>query len=191
MSIALRKRLPSPRLVQTSLEDRRVIGIPQSHIFVQNHANGFCLLRPAPNKETVRKFSRPILAYEDARLQVNFAAAFVGGDPKYPLSSSAPSLTPEQERALTVIQEAADRTSVRLDPEPGDVLFINNYALMHARGTWVDSVDDIWHQRYIMRLWLRDSEKGWVSASALQRHVDEDLDEFDLGPKEQGLLTGE
>ncbi|KAH8670608.1 hypothetical protein BGZ61DRAFT_497744 [Ilyonectria robusta] len=143
--------------------------------------------RPEVNKEITRVFNRPLLAFEDDHLQINFAATFVGGNPAYDLSDDAPPLTPEKRRALVVIQEAAKATCLRLTPEPGDMIFINNYAMLHARATWTDSMDDVWKQRYVMRLWLRDSQKGWKSAVGLKRKLDEN---FDLGPDAQGLFTG-
>ncbi|KPM41014.1 hypothetical protein AK830_g5515 [Neonectria ditissima] len=143
--------------------------------------------RPEVNKEITRAFDRPLLAFEDGHLQINFAATFVGGNPAYNLSGDAPPLTPEQRRALAVIQEGAKATCLRLTPEPGDMIFINNYAMLHARATWTDSMGDVWKQRYVMRLWLHDSKKGWKSAVGLKRKLDEN---FDLGPEAQGLLTG-
>ncbi|KAH7019026.1 hypothetical protein EDB80DRAFT_676035 [Ilyonectria destructans] len=145
------------------------------------------LFRPAANKEVIRSFNRPLIAFENGRLQINFAATFVGGNPKYPLSTNAPSLAPEKQRALQVIQEAAKRTCLKLVPEAGDILFVNNYALLHARAAWADSVHDVWKQRYIMRLWLHDSQKGWKSATALKRELGES---FEVAPESQRLLTG-
>jgi len=144
--------------------------------------------RPAAGQESLRTYERPLIAYEDSRLQVNFAKTFIGGSPIYPLSPNAPALTEEQLHALVAIQDSAKRTCLRIDPQPGDMLLINNYALLHARATFTDSLDDEWKQRNVMRVWLRHSTKGWKSASALMRRLDEI---FDLPPEQQGLFTGE
>jgi len=76
---------------------------------------------------------------------------------------------------------------VRLVPNPGDILFINNYALLHAREGCVGSETDPTKRRYMMRLWLHDTEKGWVSAAGLKRDMS---DNFDLPPERQALMTG-
>jgi hypothetical protein len=125
---------------------------------------------------------------EGGRIQVNYAATLVGGNPEYPHSENAPPLSSQKLHAINVIQESAKRNCLRLKPESGDMLFINNYAMLHARSGWVDSCDDVWKQRYILRLWLRDTEKGWNSAPALKRVLD---DKFDLGPTQQCLMTGD
>jgi Taurine catabolism dioxygenase TauD, TfdA family len=118
---------------------------------------------------------------------VNYAATFLGGNKKYPLSSNAPPLSKQQLHAMKALQEAAREVCVRLTPKAGDMLFMNNYGLMHARDMFVDSVTDQQKKRYIMRLWLHDDHKGWESASALKRNLDQN---FDLPPEKQGLMTG-
>jgi len=116
------------------------------------------------------------------------AVTFLGGNPSAPFPADSPQLTPEKISALNSVQESATRVNLRIVPQAGDLLFINNYALLHARAGFVDSPDDVWNQRYIMRLWLHDTEEGWESAPALQRKLDET---FDLLPGEKAYLTGE
>jgi hypothetical protein len=137
----------------------------------------------------MRTYNRPLIAFDGDRLQVNMAGTFVGANPKAPLSlPGAPELPEERRAALRAVQAAAAKASLRIVPQPGDMLFLNNFALLHARSSFVDSPEDVFKQRYLMRLWLHDTQQGWNSAPALQRNLSET---FDLDPPHQGLYTGE
>ncbi|ERF72734.1 hypothetical protein EPUS_04787 [Endocarpon pusillum Z07020] len=144
--------------------------------------------RPAIGEEVIRSFYRPLIALDDnGNIQVNYAGAFIGASATYPLTAAAPGLKPHQEHAMAVIQDVARRVRIRLAPQPGDMLFINNYAVLHARDSWTDSPTDPTRRRYMMRLWLHDDQQGWVSAPALKRNMG---DNFDLPPEKQALMTG-
>ncbi|KAK0659161.1 hypothetical protein QBC41DRAFT_287264 [Cercophora samala] len=142
--------------------------------------------RPGPDQTITRTFNRPVIGFHNNQLQINMAVTFLGANPAIPFSPDAPQLTPERIAALNRVQEAATRVNLRIVPQAGDLLFINNFAVLHARAGFVDSPDDVWNQRYIMRLWLHDSHKGWESAPVLQRKLDET---FDLSPAEKAYWT--
>ncbi|KAK4170967.1 hypothetical protein QBC36DRAFT_340879 [Triangularia setosa] len=142
--------------------------------------------RPGPDQTVIRTFNRPVLGFHNNQLQINMAVTFLGANPAIPFSPDAPQLTSERIAALNRVQEAATRVNLRIVPQAGDLLFINNFAVLHARAGFVDSPDDVWNQRYIMRLWLHDSHKGWESAPVLQRKLDET---FDLSPAEKAYWT--
>ena len=135
--------------------------------------------------------SRPLLAFttpENKELQVNFAYTFIGGNPNYPLSPDAPPLTTAQKHALDTLSTVAEETCVHFVPQPGDFLFVNNYALMHARGSFVNSQTDKDKQRHMMRLWLHDDQEGWASAPGLQRRLDQ-YELFGQVPDKETLMT--
>lgn len=88
-----------------------------------------------------------------------------GPHPSYG-SSNVPSLTASQLLSLEKISNAAYRTELRLDLKTGDILFFNNWALLHRRDAYTDSDET---SRHMVRLWLRNSELGWsVPDSLLQ-----------------------
>lgn len=60
--------------------------------------------------------------------------------------------------------------------EVGDLLFINNFVVFYVCVGFVDLLDDVWNQWYIMCLWLYDSYKGWEFVFVLQRKLDEMFD---------------
>lgn len=137
--------------------------------------------------ETIKTSDRPLLAFEDGQLQVHFAAAFVGANPEFPMSPVAPPLSAKQEHAVKAFFDAANEVKVKLSKQVGDMLFFNNYALLHARGGWIDDPNDAQKQRYMMRLILHD-DGGLPFAKALQRDRRE---RWDLPPEKQALMTGE
>jgi Taurine catabolism dioxygenase TauD, TfdA family len=81
----------------------------------------------------------------------------------YPLSAV------EQE-ALEFVGEVADRPEMRLDMEfrEGDIQFLNNRTILHARTDYVDDPDPAL-KRHLLRLWLM--MPGWPPrASAMDFH---------------------
>lgn len=68
-------------------------------------------------------------------------------------------LSPAQKRALETVQRIAEEVSIELDHQAGDIQFVNNLAILHARNSFRDSPEKA---RHILRLGLRDPEKGWI-----------------------------
>ncbi|RFU73525.1 hypothetical protein TARUN_8739 [Trichoderma arundinaceum] len=75
-----------------------------------------------------------------------------------------PSLTDSQQSALEGISKAACRTELRLNLKTGDILFFNNWALLHRRDSYTDSDES---SRHMVRLWLRNSKLGWSVPDSL------------------------
>lgn len=64
-------------------------------------------------------------------------------------------LDPEELEALAYLAEVADRPALRLDMDmrEGDIQFLNNRKILHARTDYVDHPDKaLW--RHLLRLWL-------------------------------------
>ncbi|KAK1237317.1 hypothetical protein MKX08_002942 [Trichoderma sp. CBMAI-0020] len=107
----------------------------------------------------------PALTIHDGKLMASMDPNRFGPHPSYG-SSNVPSLTAAQLLALKEISNAAYRTELRLDLKTGDILFFNNWALLHRRDAYTDSDET---SRHMVRLWLRNSELGWsVPDSLLQ-----------------------
>jgi alpha-ketoglutarate-dependent taurine dioxygenase len=69
-----------------------------------------------------------------------------------------PDLTSEQHKALEALRKAAGRHDVKIELETGDILFFNNWAILHRREPYRDDAET---SRHLVRLWLRNSELGW------------------------------
>jgi hypothetical protein len=72
--------------------------------------------------------------------------------------SLVPELTLEQREALDLVSAIASKNQLRLDLQAGDMVFLNNWSLLHARDTYVDEDGA---RRHLVRLWLRNSSLGW------------------------------
>ena len=68
-------------------------------------------------------------------------------------------LSPAQKDALETVQRVAEEVAIELDHQAGDIQFVNNLALLHARNSFKDSPD---RARHILRLGLRDRDNGWT-----------------------------
>lgn len=66
-----------------------------------------------------------------------------------------PALTPEEATLLDLYEEIANLEELRLDMqlEPGDIQFLSNHAVLHARTAYVDEGKGV-AKRHLLRLWL-------------------------------------
>ncbi|KAK0727492.1 hypothetical protein B0T26DRAFT_639563 [Lasiosphaeria miniovina] len=102
-------------------------------------------------------------------LQVYNGAVVVSVDPGrlglHPVTAEAglgsfiPDLTLSQRKALSILSELASKHRLRLDTKPGDMVFINNLGLLHARDAYVDHKTG--PRRHLVRLWLCNSKLAW------------------------------
>lgn len=97
---------------------------------------------------------------DPGRLGLHPATAAVDGQ------SPVPSLTQKQLAALDVLSELASKFRYRLDLRQGDMVFINNWALLHARDSYVDP--EVGPGRHLVRLWLRNPNLAWDIPSAMR-----------------------
>ncbi len=98
---------------------------------------------------------------------VSFTRFALTGLPSYPRGPNAPQLSPEQADALDTLQFVAGKYAVEVEQEKGDILLINNRAVLHARDKIRDTSDD--SRRHLMRLCLRDTEFGRPIPDDLKR----------------------
>jgi len=70
-------------------------------------------------------------------------------------------MTERQAEALDIVHFTAVENHLSISAQKGDILLINNLAIMHARGAFVDGPAGSGQQRHVMRLWLRNEELAW------------------------------
>lgn len=114
----------------------------------------------------------PLMQYHDDKLMISADPGRLGQHPAA-ATSSVPALTPTQLRALTALSDAATRHRLPLNPQAGDIIFVNNWALLHAREAYVDTdviqgLDGASTRRHILRMWLRNSQLGWAVPTAMR-----------------------
>ncbi|CAK7262874.1 hypothetical protein SEPCBS119000_000209 [Sporothrix epigloea] len=107
----------------------------------------------------------PLLAFEDGKLLLSLDPSRLGAHPEMRSSRSrhpqqVPELTALQLEALSVVSDYAEKNRVQIDTGRGDLVFINNWAVLHSRSAYEDT-DISATRRHLLRLWLRNSELGW------------------------------
>ncbi|KAI1204572.1 Clavaminate synthase-like protein [Annulohypoxylon truncatum] len=100
----------------------------------------------------------PLLEYYADNLLISMDPARIGPHP-LARNGSVPQLTAEQREALAVLQDVARKNQLRLETQPGDIIFLNNLGLLHARESYQDSASS---SRHLVRLWLRNKRLGWA-----------------------------
>ncbi|RMZ83944.1 hypothetical protein DV737_g1373, partial [Chaetothyriales sp. CBS 132003] len=68
--------------------------------------------------------------------------------------------------ALDAVHFTADNHSLSLQLEKGDMQFINNLAVFHAREAFKDGADS--QKRHLIRMWLRNEGLAWTTPKGLQ-----------------------
>ncbi|KAJ4313578.1 hypothetical protein N0V84_009335 [Fusarium piperis] len=86
----------------------------------------------------------------------------------------APKPTAKQVEALDLVQQLAEKYQLSLEMEPGDVAFINNLGILHAREEFSDTPENT---RYLVRMWLKNMDKAWRLPRTLKRGNDRTYDE--------------
>ncbi|KAK3328037.1 hypothetical protein B0T19DRAFT_449806 [Cercophora scortea] len=111
----------------------------------------------------------PLLQVFGHQIYISFDPGRLGVHPvtaKSDLASTVPSLTPRQYEALEVLSRLATKHRLALDTRPGDMVFINNWATVHARDSYIDP--DNGTRRHLVRLWQRNSKLGWAIPESMR-----------------------
>lgn len=107
---------------------------------------------------------RPLLFYQrpteasPERMIIQYARRTFTGFQGLPRSKHIPPITEAQAEALDALHFLAERFAVPLDFKKGDIQFVNNLSIFHARDGFTNSAAK---QRHLVRLWLRDEELRW------------------------------
>jgi len=75
-------------------------------------------------------------------------------------------MTEIQAEALDTVYFIAKQHALEITLRKGDILVLNNFAMLHARSGFVDSATS---SRHMLRLWLRNEERKWATPQALER----------------------
>ncbi|KAH8843672.1 hypothetical protein MCOR07_005398 [Pyricularia oryzae] len=118
-----------------------------------------------------RYFSRPLVYHQPAsekqpeRILLQYARRYLVGFGALPRSADVPPITEAQAEALDALHFLGERFHVATDFRKGDMQYVNNLAVFHARDGFRDTVDK---QRHLVRLWLRDPENAWQTPERLR-----------------------
>ncbi|KAL3421230.1 hypothetical protein PVAG01_07675 [Phlyctema vagabunda] len=135
-------------------------------------------------------FHTPAQGATPERVVIQYARRGFTGFLALPRSTDIPPITEAQAEALDALHFLADRFNLTLDFQKGDVQYVNNLSIFHARDGFVDAPG---RERHLLRLWLRDPELAWKTPEQLQpmwdglyKDVTEEEQVFPLEPRIRG-----
>ncbi|KAJ5957018.1 hypothetical protein N7501_011297 [Penicillium viridicatum] len=131
-------------------------------------------------------YHQPATATTPERVLIQYARRYFTGFLAQPRSKDIPPITEAQAEALDALHFLAEEHSAALDFQKGDVQYVNNLSIFHARNGFRDEPGK---ERHLLRLWLRDPENAWEIPQQLQERWDivykdvvEDQQVFPLEP---------
>ena len=97
-------------------------------------------------------FKFPICRYDQGRLGILYIGWYIRNAQRF---ADVPRLTPRQSEALDLLDSIANETEfhVDMDFEPGDMQFLKNAVILHARTDYEDW-EEPEKKRHLLRLWL-------------------------------------
>ncbi|KAK6360971.1 hypothetical protein TWF730_007086 [Orbilia blumenaviensis] len=124
---------------------------------------------------------RPLLFHEDGNIILQYSRRHFTGYLSQKRNPEIPAITEAQAEALDAIHYTAEKHSLALNFQKGDMQFINSLGLVHARDAFRDDENKT---RHLIRLWLRNEDLAWKTPAALQ-HIWDKL--YKLKPDEQNF----
>ncbi|KAF8167146.1 taurine catabolism dioxygenase TauD [Crassisporium funariophilum] len=107
---------------------------------------------------------RPLLYYLDSRVIIQYARRYFTGYLLLPRSKEYP-ITEAQAEALDALHYLGEKYSLGLNFQKGDIQYINNLSIFHARDGFKDDGN---HTRHLLRLWLRNEQLAWTLPELLE-----------------------
>ncbi|KAH6976317.1 hypothetical protein BKA56DRAFT_552956 [Ilyonectria sp. MPI-CAGE-AT-0026] len=109
---------------------------------------------------------QPVFYLEDGgkgRVYCKWDPYFVRSLTRFSDKGLVPPLSDAQKHAMTVLEETCQKLALHMILEVGDIQFVSNAHLLHARTAYVDHNPPT-PRRHLLRLWLStpESEGGWA-----------------------------
>lgn len=111
------------------------------------------------NKEPYLEYG-PTLFFSKGKPVCQLVKAPLLGTPLIQRDPRMPVVSKKQLHALAAVEELAKRFCVELDRRQGDIQFINNLSIMHAREAY-HGIDGKPSSRHLLRMFLRDPDNAW------------------------------
>ncbi|TFK27344.1 Clavaminate synthase-like protein [Coprinopsis marcescibilis] len=124
---------------------------------------------------------RPVLYYdpEDGHVIIQYSRRHFTGYGPQKRSPDIPPITEAQAEALDAVHFLAEKYSLGLNFQKGDIQYINSLGLLHARDEFRDSLEKT---RHLIRLWLRNDQLAWKTPKHLE-HIWKRL--YSVAPQDQ------
>ncbi|KAK8082353.1 TfdA family Taurine catabolism dioxygenase TauD [Apiospora saccharicola] len=114
---------------------------------------------------------RPLMFHSEAtdsrpeRIALQYARRYFVGFGALPRSPDIPPISEAQAEALDTLHFLRDKFCVNTNFQKGDMQYVNNLAVFHARDGFTDSPEQ---KRHLLRLWLRDPKDAWETPEVLR-----------------------
>ncbi|OTB01391.1 hypothetical protein M426DRAFT_323530 [Hypoxylon sp. CI-4A] len=109
-------------------------------------------------------FHFPATESTSERVSLQYGRRYFVGFGALPRRSTIPPITEAQAEALDTVHFLGEKYCVNTDFQKGDIQYINNLAIFHARDGFTDTPEK---RRHLLRLWLRDPENAWQTPEVL------------------------
>lgn len=129
-------------------------------------------------------FRRPLLLEEQGRIICNYRIRPFLGTPGYPRNAALGPLPAHQAEALDVVAQLADEMCHRFQFQTGDIQFLNNLTILHAREEFQGSEGNE-NRRHLLRLVQMDEELSWGLPKELK---DVTAKMYDHGPDDETFI---
>ncbi|KAI4702400.1 hypothetical protein J4E81_002763 [Alternaria sp. BMP 2799] len=114
----------------------------------------------------------PTLFFSKGKPLCQLVKAPLLGTDSIPRDPSMPRVTRKQLHAMHAVEELAKRFCTKVDREQGDIQFLHNLTVMHARAAY-RGVDGKASTRHLLRLFLRDSTNAWEKPASCRNNFDD------------------
>ncbi|KAF6764150.1 hypothetical protein DFP72DRAFT_800152 [Ephemerocybe angulata] len=101
---------------------------------------------------------RSMLFHHDGKIIIQNARRLCTGYMGLPRSKDIPPITEAQAEALDALHFLAEKYHLKLNFQKGDIQYVNNLCMFHARDEFLDTSEK---RRHLVRIWLRNDELGW------------------------------
>ncbi|KAF2131002.1 Clavaminate synthase-like protein, partial [Dothidotthia symphoricarpi CBS 119687] len=114
----------------------------------------------------------PTLLFSKGRPICQFVKAPLLGTSLIPRDTGMPNVSPKHIRAIQAVEELARRFCTKLDRKQGDIQFINNLSIMHAREAYCGTNGKP-STRHLLRMFLRDPANAWEKPARFRNNFDD------------------
>jgi hypothetical protein len=114
----------------------------------------------------------PTLFFSKGKPMCQLVKAPLVGTPLIHRDPAMPNVTAQQQYAMHAVEELAKRFCTTLDRQNGDIQFIHNLSIMHARGEY-RGTNGKPSTRHLLRMFLRDPANAWDKPATLRNNFDD------------------
>ncbi|CAN9141386.1 unnamed protein product [Alternaria alternata] len=114
----------------------------------------------------------PTLFFSKGKPMCQLVKAPLLGTDTIPRDPSMPKVTRKQLHAMHAVEELARRFCTKVDRKQGDIQFLHNLSVLHARAEY-RGIDGQASTRHLLRMFLRDSTNAWEKPASCRDNFDD------------------